>query len=346
MIDYIIVGFGLAGMAFAEQLRKNNKSFVVVTDDSQQSSKVAGGLYNPVILKRFTMAWDAPNQLKKATAFYEAVESYLGIQVKTPLSVLRRFNSVEEQNLWMQAIDKPGLQEFLSDRLEKNANTALDIPYQFGLVKQTGRVDVKALLEYYLDTLAKKGVVKKTSFDFDKLEIHTEKITYGTVEAKHIVFCEGYGMLSNPYFNQLPMVGNKGEYLIIKAADLQLDKAVKSAIFILPLGGDRYKVGATYNNHDTTSSITAAAKAQIIHKLEQVIRVPYQIIDQIAGIRPTVKDRKPLVGTHPKYKNMHLLNGFGSRGIMIAPSVSEQLYDAIEHRIPLDAEIDLARFMD
>ncbi|MGB0261074.1 MAG: NAD(P)-binding protein [Flavobacteriaceae bacterium] len=28
-VDYIVVGLGLAGLAFCEQLRKNNKSFVV-----------------------------------------------------------------------------------------------------------------------------------------------------------------------------------------------------------------------------------------------------------------------------------------------------------------------------
>jgi len=47
-VDYIVVGCGLAGIAFCEQLLANNKSFVVFDDDSQKSSTVAGGLYNPV----------------------------------------------------------------------------------------------------------------------------------------------------------------------------------------------------------------------------------------------------------------------------------------------------------
>jgi glycine oxidase len=58
-LDYIIVGCGLAGVSFCEELRAHGKSFVVFDDQSQQSSIVAAGLYNPVILKRFTAVWKA-----------------------------------------------------------------------------------------------------------------------------------------------------------------------------------------------------------------------------------------------------------------------------------------------
>ena len=76
-VDYLIVGFGLAGVSFAEQLRKNNKSFVVISSLEKSSSLVAGGMYNPVILKRFTLAWHADQQLKVAIPFYQELENYL-----------------------------------------------------------------------------------------------------------------------------------------------------------------------------------------------------------------------------------------------------------------------------
>ena len=63
MLDYIIVGSGLAGIAFCETAFEKNKTFVVINDDSQNSSKVAAGLYNPVILKRFSQVWHATQQL-------------------------------------------------------------------------------------------------------------------------------------------------------------------------------------------------------------------------------------------------------------------------------------------
>jgi len=68
------------------------------------------------------------------------------------------------------------------------------------------------------------------------------------------------------------------------------------------------------------------------------------VIEHVAGIRPTVKDRRPLVGRHPEYSNIYVLNGLGTRGVMIAPYVAQELYNYIQHDIPLDPEIDIKRF--
>ena len=68
------------------------------------------------------------------------------------------------------------------------------------------------------------------------------------------------------------------------------------------------------------------------------------MVSHVAGIRPTVADRRPLVGEHPKEKNMYVLNGFGSRGVLIAPFASEQLYHHIENKTALSEEIAIHRF--
>ena len=52
--DVLVVGCSLAGIAYCDVLEQNGLSFKVFDDNSQQSSKVAAGLYNPVILKRFS----------------------------------------------------------------------------------------------------------------------------------------------------------------------------------------------------------------------------------------------------------------------------------------------------
>ncbi|MGB7394704.1 MAG: FAD-dependent oxidoreductase, partial [Pricia sp.] len=114
MLDYLIVGLGLAGISFCEQLEKHGKSYAVIGDDSQSSSLVAGGLYNPVVLKRFTLAWKAKEQLIQAIPFYSDLEKKLGVQLNHRLPIYRRFVSIEEQNFWFEAADKKGLSEFLS----------------------------------------------------------------------------------------------------------------------------------------------------------------------------------------------------------------------------------------
>ena len=79
-VDYIIVGLGLAGLTFTKELEKNKKTYLVFEDYSQNSSMVAGGVYNPVVLKRFTPVWNANAQLDLALPFYQDLENQINKQ--------------------------------------------------------------------------------------------------------------------------------------------------------------------------------------------------------------------------------------------------------------------------
>ena len=61
-------------------------------------------------------------------------------------------------------------------------------------------------------------------------------------------------------FNFLPLDGTKGELLLVRIPDLKLNKIIKSNVFIIPLGNDVYKVGATYDWQDKTDQLTVMAK--------------------------------------------------------------------------------------
>jgi len=343
-VDYIIVGCGLAGIAFCEQLRAHDKTFVVFDDHSQQSSKVAAGLYNPVILKRFTKVWNAQTQLDLALPKYKQLEDLLQVKLDYKLPVYRKFKSVEEQNEWFIASDKPGLDGFLSTNLKKNTNSAVNAEFGFGEVLRSGRIDTSSLLTAYKTFLVREYKLVNDTFDYDNVQVDANAVTYGAVTAKHIVFSEGFGLLNNPFFNDLPLHGNKGEMLTIKAPDLKLDVILKSSVFVVPLEQDLYWVGATYERDDKTNRTTPSAKDDLVAKLQTVINCDFEVVKQVAGIRPTTKDRRPLVGSHPTYKNVFVLNGLGTRGVMISPYIAQQLYNHIEKENNLDHEIDISRF--
>lgn len=344
MLDYLVVGLGLAGVSFCEQLEQSGKSYRVVSDTSQTSSVVAGGLYNPVILKRFTLAWNAKEQLDLAIPFYTSLEKKLNVKLNYKLPVLRRFASIEEQNLWFEASDKIGLKDFLSTEIQKNNNHSIDAPFGFGKVLHTGRIDTAILISAYESYLISKDAFIPETFDYKALRIETNHVTYKSVEAKQIVFAEGFGMSQNPYFSYLPLTSTKGEYLIIKAPHLKESKALKSAVFLIPWEKDLYRVGATYKWKDTTNLPTEASKTELLQKLDTFLKCDYEVVGQLAGIRPTVTDRRPLVGQHPKHRNLYVLNGFGSRGVMIAPFASQQLYNLIENEIVIHPEMTISRF--
>ena len=344
MKDYIIVGAGLSGTCLAYRLEKSGKSFVVFDDESQEASKVAGGFMNPVILKRFTMAWKADEQLEKAYGFYRQMEESLKKTFLGPLEVYRRFSSIEEQNNWFAAADKPRMAPYLDTQLASGVNKHIPGKFSFGKVLGTSRIDPRYLLDSYSDHLKEKGWLIQETFEHEQLDITSGGVQYKNIGAKNVIFCEGFGLLKNPFFNYLPLRGNKGEYIIIKAPGLDLEVGVKSSIFIFPAGGDHYAVGATYSNTDKTPGPTAAAREELVEKLKDLVKIDFEVVDQVAGLRPSTIDRRPLVGQHPELKNLYTCNGFGSRGILLAPTISEQLLKYIEKGEDLDPETDISRF--
>lgn len=345
-VDYIIVGLGLAGIAFTEELLAANKTVIVFEDGSQTSSLVAGGVYNPAILKRYTPVWNAKEQLEVALPFYENLEKKLQTKFDEKFLIKKVFTSIEDQNNWFTASDKPKLVDYLDTDLDTTKYKGIIANYAFGNVKQAGRIDTKKLVETYRSYLNENNSIRFEKFNYASLKITETAVTYQDLKATKIVFAEGFGIKENPFFNYLPLSGVKGELITIYAPDLAINFLLKSAIFILPLGKNYYKIGATFNWKDKTSNPTKEGKAELIEKLEKVLSVPYKIVEQTAGIRPTVAGRRPLVGLHQEHKNIAVLNGLGTRGVMIGPTVAKALYNYLEANILLDEEIDIKRFQN
>jgi glycine/D-amino acid oxidase-like deaminating enzyme len=344
MIDYLIVGSGLAGISFSEIALQNNKSIMVWDNDSQNSSKIAGGLYNPVILKRFSEVSQAQEHLLIMSEFFANLEKKLDCKVDFKLPILRKFFSVEEQNNWFAASDKVNLAPFLSTNLISRKYAAIDSPFGFGEVLQTGYVDTALLLNTYKEYLIANQMFLQESFDYTLLIEEPDSIRYKEIQAKHIIFAEGFGLHANPYFNSLPLDGTKGELFIIKAAALDLDVIINTSVFILPLGTGLYKVGATYNWADKTDRPTEEGNAELTERIKEILKCDFEIVEHFAGVRPTVRDRRPIVGTYAKHNSIHILNGLGTRGVMLGPALAKALFEKIEYEIPLDKTIDIRRF--
>jgi glycine/D-amino acid oxidase-like deaminating enzyme len=344
MIDFLIVGSGLAGVSFSEIALQNNKSILVLDNNSQNSSKIAGGLYNPVILKRFTEVGQAKEHLLIMSEFLSALEKKLNERVDFKTPILRKFFSVEEQNNWFAASDKVNLAPFLSTNLISKKYESIDSPFGYGEVLQTGYVDTALLLVKYKEYLIKNNLFLEEYFDYSLLQKGTTGIRYKDIQARHIIFAEGFGMHANPYFKYLPLDGTKGELLVIKAPKLDLDVIVNASVFILPLGNDLFKIGATYNWEDKTDLPSDEGKNELVAKIKEVISCDFEIVEHFAGVRPTVKDRRPLVGTCPNHNSIHILNGLGTRGVMLGPAMAKVLFENIEYQIPLDSTIDIKRF--
>jgi glycine/D-amino acid oxidase-like deaminating enzyme len=344
MLDYLIIGSGLAGISFSEIAIQNGKSILVLDNNSQNSSKIAAGLYNPVILKRFSEVGQAKEHLLVMKEFFSVLEKKLNSQLDFKTPILRKFFSVEEQNNWFAASDKVNIGPYLYTRLITKKYESIDSPFGYGEVLQTGYVDTALLLEKYKNYLITNQLFLEEPFDYGLLQEEKNGIRYKDIQARHIIFAEGFGMHANPYFQHLPLDGTKGELLIIKAPLLDLDVILNTSVFILPLGNDLFKIGATYNWDDKTALPTEAGKNELVQRIKEIITCDFEIMEHHAGVRPTVKDRKPLIGTYEHHNSIHILNGLGTRGVMLGPAMAKALFENIEYQKPLDRFVDIKRF--
>ena len=343
--DYLVVGFGLAGLAFTSILERNNKTFHVIDNNPDLPLRVIGGMHNPVILKRFSPAWKAHEMWQKSKRTYQYFEQKFQKEYFQPFPIYRVLQSVEEQNNWAVASDKAVMNQYMFPNIVNQNIEGIHAPFGFGELHDVGRVKGEDILADYKNYLIQSNLFTQGTFDYQGIVFHANNLEYQGNTYNHIVFSEGYKISSNPFFKYLPMKESKGEMLIVQVPDLQTDHAFKSGCFMVPLGNQLFIVGATYHWDDKTFDLTSQGQAELEEKLQAFLKLPYQILDYKAGIRPTVLDRRPLLGKHPQHKNLAVLNGLGTRGIIYAPALAEMLFEHLESDMPLDPELHIERYV-
>lgn len=345
-VDYIIVGLGIAGICLCETLENHKKSFIAIDGGLKGSTANSGGVFNPTVLKRFNAAWNVSNFYPVAISFFPKLEQKLGKRIFHETPILKIFKSIEEQNDWSVASDKRELEQFLSAELVLNGNPNIQASLGFGKVTGTARIDTGMLLSEYREYLKSKQQLIEEEFIYSYLENSRQNVRYNSITARKIIFCEGSSVRNNPFFPKTAIVPNKGEYLVIKAPQLNLSTFLKGPFYIIPQGNSYYKVGATFGRDDVSTTPTTEARAEIVSKLKTMINCPFEIVEQTVGIRPTTKDRKPLLGSFANNIKITFFNGLGTRGFIMAPLLSEIVYDFIENGKPIPLEMDINRIKD
>jgi len=139
--------------------------------------------------------------------------------------------------------------------------------------------------------------------------------------------------MDNPYFNYLPIAPTKGEVMTIKIPSIEyFDKVISKGVYIIPLGNYLYTVGATYNRIDFTDKLTKEGQAFLNKGIKDILNVNYEVVSSVAGVRPTVNDRKPLIGIHPQNPRIGIFNGLGARGVLMGPYLSKQFSSILNNK--------------
>jgi glycine/D-amino acid oxidase-like deaminating enzyme len=175
-------------------------------------------------------------------------------------------------------------------------------------------------------------------------DIDPENTTYKGEPFEKIIFCEGYHGLENPWFNYLPLQSTKGETITVRSNEISRTESLNRKCFTLPVNDTTFRVGATYTWDDPTLHTTEEAHTELIGHLQNLTPGNFEVIDQEAGIRPTVLDRRPLMGKHINFPSLYIFNGLGTKGYLMAPLLAKEMTEFIVEGKILDREIDIQRY--
>ncbi|HYG16800.1 MAG TPA: FAD-dependent oxidoreductase, partial [Bacteroidia bacterium] len=312
---------------------------VLVMDNAPQvsSSKVAAGIWNPVVFRKYTQSFMAPVLLNFNSKFYPGLEQQLGARFYYPTRYYKIFSSADDIQHWKGKLAYPDVAEFM----EPGIYTGLDdnqykAPFDAAEILQCGYLDTRTYLERSAVFFKEQNALLTGQFDYNSLVIDPDYIEYQGITAKKIIFCEGVKALDNPWFGKLPFSPAKGEVLTIKA-DLQgmENTIINKGIFIVPVGEGIFRAGSTYRWEDLSHTPTDDALQELKDKLFALLKVPYEIIEHKAAVRPAIQGRRPVLGLHPHHHQLGIFNGLGSRGVMLAPYFASQLVNHLLSNTPL-----------
>ena len=364
-IDYLIIGQGLAGSILGYTLlEKGKKVLVLDAPKLQHCSKIAAGICNPITGRNLVRTWKAKELFSFLNDFYPKLEDQFQQKFFFKTPIYRPFQNLEQQQDWSAHEDKINEEVIYPKErfLQENIHD------EFGglLIKNGGHLRTDIFLEAIKNYLLEKEAYQEEVFEFENLEIQNNRVVYKNSEANHIIFCRGAADKTNPFFEKLPIFPAKGEILHV---DISHDEDVVQKLnqIILNKGcwlvpyfnyknenylNDKvkkeaittFRTGSNYDHKDLTLQPTQKAREEIETKLQAVLNLDYQVKKQEVGIRPATRTRKPLIGTHKDFKQIHIFNGFGAKGSSMIPYFAHQFSEYLLNNGELDREVRIEKW--
>lgn len=355
IIHFLIIGQGIAGTLTGYRLEQTGHTVHYVDAPGQtSSSEVAAGIVNPITGRRFVKSWRTDELLPVAKPLYHQLEDDLGVKLWYEQPFIRTLYHRGDLNNWQARSADPGYPEYMDNAPDLGRLPELTAPvFAYAGVRQAARVDVAALISTFREKLVQEGRFRAEVFDYGQIPQLLGADAGAAKETKsndrpiydHIICCEGWRARFNPWFSDLPHGGSKGEILIVKTQAPVLDRMFKHRVFLIPLADGTYWVGSSNDNKFTDDSPTPANRAFLADRLAEVLTgTPYEIVGHRAAIRPTVRDRRMFIGTHPEIPRLSILNGLGTKGASLAPLGSRWLTEHLLEGKPIPEEVDIRRF--
>lgn len=338
--DFIIVGQGIAGSILGYTLMEKYHKNVLIVDNNhyRSASKIAAGIYNPITGKRRVKTWMAEEIFPFMQQFYQLIEDKFHIKLLYDSKVYRPFDSIFEQNEWAaQTRNNENFAHICKPKVDLDG--IIDDRYGGIVPLLSGWMDCDTFLETMKYYFIENDAYQRHFFE-------SEHLTENVDNEQKIIFCEGFQAAHSPLWSWLPWLLAKGEIITVKIENTQIKNIINKSVFICPTTiTNQYHVGSTFAwDGLETDQTTKEAYIELQNKLSKTIKIPFEIINHQARIRPTVQSRRPFIGMHPKNKNLGIFNGFGSKSVSLAPYFAQQYCEFMLNNEPLPQEVDINQY--
>ena len=345
-LEYLIVGGGLAGSILGWIFRQQGVNVMMIDNNPVlNASRTAAGLINPITGKRLVKTVNFEPLHTEALNFYRDVEKQFSKELYFEMPLTRLFRSEKGAKILEKRREDKMYQPYLGEPIEAGS-TFINAPFGGFKVLQAGYLDTTQLLDTLHHYFLREGVLEYGDFDYKDLELLEDGVQWHQHRAQKVIFCEGYKMGINPWFNHLPLQGAKGEVLSVEIDNLDLKEMINGGHWIIPRQNGTYRLGATHSWHALDEEITDLERSELLEGFHEIIVGDYspRVMAQKAGVRPATKDRQPFVGTHQKYPQLAIFNGFGAKGALLIPWHAKQLTQFLAGQSALPVESDIRRF--
>lgn len=350
MHDCIIIGAGIAGMVTAKVLHDAGYDIAII-DNARKSSAsiVAAGLINPVTGKRFEPSWRYDEFLLKAREFYTECESADEEQIYyQSFPMLRIFADEKEHDIFQKKYTTEYLGRYVGEQFgPEYASIHPSIKNLYGGFRtlNAGKFDYV----HFLNAMSLKfsscmvnGFVDKGNLSRNN-DVWTVNIDNQVIQSRKVIFCDGWQGYKNLWLADLNLRYDivKGESCIIRTTLLPETDIISRGFAIIPIGNHTFRCAATFQWNEMHTIPTAFGAERLDSRITSLIDCPYEVLEQSAGLRPTMVEHKPFMGEHPLYPGLLVIGGLGTKGALYAPYMANNLLEYLRGAGDIDPEMNV-----
>lgn len=343
-VDYIIIGQGISGTWLSYYLQKEKKSFIVIDNNLPNApSRLSAGIINPITGRRHVAAWMIEELIPFALHAYNEMEQLIHVATISRKDIIDFFPSAQMRVSFQKRVAEQATYLSLEEIVSYNEYFNYELGY--GNIFPCYTAHLENILPAWRKYLIQKNLLLEEAFEIQSLKLHSESIQYQNITAQKIIFCDGTTSTQNNFFNLLPFAPNKGEALFLNINDIPSDNIYKKGLVLVPLATpNSWWIGASYEWNFEHSNPTNEFRMNTEILLKQWLKVPYQVTNHIASVRPATLERRPFVGLHPQFQQVGILNGMGTKGCSLAPYFAHQLVQHLCYNQKITPEADVRRF--